>query len=68
MNELESYIWIILAVGVPLVFVLACINTKPHVSHVWEMNRVLEEGIVRNDKGQVVSVKKPWYSFLVFWK
>jgi hypothetical protein len=37
MNELESWIWIILSVGVPFVFILACINTKPHASHIWEM-------------------------------
>lgn len=70
MNELiESFIWIVLAVGVPSMFVLACINMKPHESHIWEMNRVLEEGIVRNEKGQIIpQPKKPWYSFLVFWK
>lgn len=65
MNELESWIWVIMAVGVPTIFVLACINTKPHVSHVWEMKRVMEAGIVTNQKGEVISVKKPWY---LFWK
>ncbi len=65
MNELESYIWIIVACGVPLVFILACINTKPHASHVWEFNRELEKGIVRNDKGQVISQPKKWWQL---WK
>lgn len=62
---IESFIWIVLAVGVPSVFVLACINMKPHESHIWEMNRVLEKGILRNEKGQVISLPRKWWEF---WK
>ena len=65
MNELESWIWIILSVGVPFVFILACINTKPHASHIWEMKRVLEAGIQVNEKGQVIPPKKRIWEF---WK
>ena len=65
MNELDSWIFVIVAFVVPAVFILACINTKPHASHVWEFNREMERGIMRNDKGQVISPPKKWYQW---WK
>ncbi len=64
MNELESWIWIILSVGVPFVFILACINTKPHASHIWEMKRVLEANIQVDAKGNVLPPRKKFWEFL----
>lgn len=38
MNEIDSWILIAISVLAPLGFVIACVYSKPHKSHVWEMN------------------------------
>ena len=41
MNEIDSWILIAISVLAPLGFVIACVYSKPHKSHVWEMQQAL---------------------------
>lgn len=39
MTDLDQWVLVFMAVATPSVFICACLYSKPHVFHIWEINR-----------------------------